>query len=66
MPDTETTTNYHAMSNQDRLAMLESIREEAMRLDDYWERHGDHPEAVARWAVADMRHLLAQIIGDER
>lgn len=39
-----------------------TLQEEAERLLDYWERHGDNPEAVEKWAVADMIGILRYIV----
>jgi hypothetical protein len=38
-----------------------TLLEEAERLLSYWERHGDNPEAVAKWAVTDMLGILRYI-----
>ena len=42
-----------------------TLKEEAERLLSYWERHGDNPEAVAKWAVTDMLGILRYIVEDE-
>lgn len=44
-----------------------TVWEEAERLLGYWERHGDNPEVVAKWAVVDMLELVRRIVesGDE-
>lgn len=39
-----------------------TLIEEAERLLSYWELHGDNPEAVAKWAVADMLGILRYIV----
>ena len=39
-----------------------TLLEEAERLLSYWERHGNNPEAVARWAVSDMLGILRFIV----
>lgn len=39
-----------------------TIQEEAERLLGYWERHGDNPEVVAKWAVSDMLGILRYIV----
>ena len=31
-----------------------AVIDEAERLVSYWERHGDNPRAVAKWAVDDL------------
>jgi hypothetical protein len=41
-----------------------AIQDEAERLLGYWERHGDNPEAVAKWAVTDMLSFLRLIAED--
>lgn len=33
---------------------LVKVTSEAERLLNYWERHGDNPEAVTKWAVSDL------------
>lgn len=38
-----------------------TLQDEAERLLDYWERHGDNPEAVAKWAM-DVMGLLRYIV----
>ncbi|GAB3830115.1 hypothetical protein [Kribbella italica] len=42
-----------------------TLKEEAERLRSYWERHGNNPEAVAKWAVTDMVGILNYIIEGE-
>lgn len=43
-----------------------TLAEEAERLLSYWERFGDRPEVVAKWAVSDMLGILRYIVeGDE-
>ncbi len=42
-----------------------TLLEEAERLLGYWERHGDNPEAVASWAIADMLGILRYITEGE-
>ncbi len=39
-----------------------TLKDEAERLLDYWERHGNNPEAVAEWAVSDLLGLLRFIV----
>lgn len=43
-----------------------SIRDEAERLLGYWDRHGDNPEAVARWAIEDMLGILRYIVESDQ
>lgn len=38
-----------------------TIEDEAERLLGYWERHGDDPDAVRKWAVEDMLSLARRI-----
>lgn len=35
-----------------------TVQEEAERLLGYWERHGDNPETVAKWAFEDLMGFL--------
>jgi hypothetical protein len=35
-----------------------TLQEEAERLLSYWERHGDNPETVAKWAMDDLMGFL--------
>lgn len=42
-----------------------TLQEEAERLLSYWERHGDNPEVVAKWAIEDMLGILRYIVEDE-
>ena len=43
-----------------------TVQEEAERLLFYWERHGDNPDSVAKWAVSDLLGFVRFIAeGDE-
>lgn len=42
-----------------------TLVEEAERLLDYWERHGDNPEAVEKWAVQDLLGILRFIVEEQ-
>lgn len=42
-----------------------ALREEAERLLDYWERFGNRPEVVEKWAVSDMLGILRYITEEE-
>lgn len=42
-----------------------TVEDEADRLICYWEQHGDDPEAVSRWAVADLLQLCRQIVDSQ-
>jgi hypothetical protein len=42
-----------------------TLKEESARLLDYWERHGNNPEAVAKWAITDMLGILRFIVEDD-
>lgn len=37
---------------------------EAERLQSYWERHGDNPEAVRKWAVEDLLEFVRFVIAE--
>ena len=39
-----------------------TLQGEAERLLSYWERHGDNPEAVSKWAVSDLLGFLRYIV----
>lgn len=43
----------------------ETLAEKAERLQSYWGRHGDNPEAVAEWAVSDLLDLLRDVLANE-
>lgn len=53
------------MANTETLPPRPTLREEAERLLSYWERHGDDPEAVAKWAVTDMLGILRYIVEED-
>jgi hypothetical protein len=42
-----------------------ALLEEAERQLSYWERHGNNPEAVAKWAVQDLLGILRYIVEAE-
>ena len=42
-----------------------TLTEEAQRLLDYWERHGDNPETLTKWAVQDLFGILRFIVEGE-
>lgn len=42
-----------------------TVRDEAERLLSYWERHGNNPEVVAKWAMEDLFGILRHIVEDE-
>lgn len=43
-----------------------TLLEEAERLLSYWERHGNDPEVVAKWAIEDMLGILRFIVEGAR
>lgn len=42
-----------------------TLKEEAERLLSYWERHGNNPETVAKWAMDDLFGILRFIAEEE-
>lgn len=42
-----------------------TLLEEAERLLDYWERHGEDPATVAKWAITDLLGILRFIVEEE-
>ena len=42
-----------------------TLQEEAERLLSYWERHGNNPETVAKWALDDLLGICRYIAEDE-
>lgn len=51
----------HPIIEEDRLP----LKEEAERLLGYWERHGNNPETVSKWAVSDMLGILRYIAEED-
>jgi hypothetical protein len=41
-----------------------TVQGEAERLLSYWERHGDSPEAVSKWAVCDLLEFVRFVIAE--
>lgn len=39
-----------------------TLAEEAERLLSYWERHGNDPKVVSKWAVDDLLGILRFIV----
>lgn len=48
----------------EQLPTRPTLLEEAERLLSYWERHGEKPDVVAKWAVQDMLGILRFIVED--
>jgi hypothetical protein len=42
-----------------------TVPEEAERLLDYWEQHGDNPETVAKWAATDLLSFVRFVLEEE-
>lgn len=42
-----------------------TLVDEAERLLGYWERHGENPETVAKWAVSDLLGILRFIVEEQ-
>ena len=42
--------------------MIDTVTDEAERLQSYWERHGDNPEAVGKWAVSDLLAFVRLVL----
>jgi hypothetical protein len=52
---------------QETVPARPTLKEEAQRLLDYWEAHGENLEAVSKWAISDLLGICRYIAeGDEQ